>query len=360
MKKVDFNLSIDKKFYEEMIEPILKDRGIKISKFLIIITKKLVDQGRLSSYAVDSEIFKSNEKRQLSIRNSTEYVDVLDKFREIFAPDMKGQKRTVESNKYLRDEVYGFFYNYSDENMLELSKKYSVEPTSWRDQFDGRNKFIFYTSSNYNEFIKMIKKDYDMNRIVDKYLKLTKNNSYNIYKDSAVASKMFHTVSSNDLEIKGKHMHHCRITVSGPSYDRLIDKADSHFLRVNATYNTILYYVRQNLNQFEDCKNVEESQSKRQSFIRLYEYIMNKYNIKDSNDVRNIIKNIDSEKLSEYIKENRAEFFPIDNPRRVDLSVSLFSMNEDDFYKINSIRKVHSVSWVDIVRVALERDLLKK
>ena len=55
---------ISKEFYDEMIEPVIKERGIVYSYMMIAIAKKLIKQKKLSNYAIDSELFKSKKSKE--------------------------------------------------------------------------------------------------------------------------------------------------------------------------------------------------------------------------------------------------------------------------------------------------------
>ena len=174
------NLRLDKEFYDEVIKPIANERGITQSDTLKALVRKLKFQRKLSDYAVDCEIFKSENMKSFGIPCREEDVKLFEDFRTMFAPEeSSSQQKSVKSNMYIKDELYGLFYNYSDDHMIELARKYG-HANSEIDIFKNNN-FTFYVTSADMEFVETVKSDYSINLLIQKYLGILNSKSYNIY-----------------------------------------------------------------------------------------------------------------------------------------------------------------------------------
>lgn len=359
MKLKAFNLAVDKNFCNEMIEPVISERGITYSKFTMALIRKLIDQKKLSGYAVDSEVFPADEYKIMNMYINPESTKMIEEFREIFAPHFTGNRRSFESNKYLKDEMYGFFYNYDDKNMIELARKYGKTHKEVSVS-NKRNCVIFYSTSDDIEFLRMLKTEYDINLIIKKYIKIMESDSYNIYNETINALKVFRTSSPNTIDAKKDHLYHCRFSLDVSIYDKLIIEANRYFLKAHNLFSNVLNYVKENIENFNDCKIEVDTQKTKYVTMNMYNYIVEEYNITKNSDFQNIIKRIDTDRLTEYVKHDKSELLPIKDNNRTAVSVIVRDMNDDDFYTLHKIRKSYSVSWPDIIRVALEKDLLKK
>lgn len=358
MKQKAVNLAVDRKFYEEMMKPILDDREIIYSKFMMAIFRKLKEQKRLSGYAIDSEIFPLEEYKIMNMYVNSETCKINEAIREIFAPNFKGKRQSAEFNKYLRDEVYGFFYNYDDKNMIELARKYGDISKDVVNN-SKRHDNMFYSTSEDIEFLRMLKSEYDMNLIVEKFVGIMKSDSYDMYKEIKNVDGKFHTVFPVDIKVKKEHLNHCRFPLSLPTYGKLLNEANRYFLASSSLFSTILNYVKENIEDFEDCK-VSKLHKRKHILMNMYSHIIDKYNIKESSDYRDIVKRIDINKLIEYVKHNKNEIVQVDKNDRVTISVGMENIDDNVYYTLRDIRKSYSIGWADIIRVALEKDLLKK
>lgn len=358
-----FNLYVDEKFYDEMMKPTLDDVEIMYKSLLMSFIRKLNKQKRLSNYALDSEIFKSGEYKAFRIYHNTNYIDTeIKNFRETFAPNLKGRKKVYESNKYLKDEIYGFFYNYDDMKMVELARKYS-DVTYDKTNNSRETSFVYYSYSDNIDFLRTLKSDYDMDRVIKKYISIMNDDTYNIYKDVSDSNKEFHTLESSTVDAKDKHLSYCRLSFSKTSYVDIMSSATKYFIPARRLLNAIIYYVNRNIEDFEDCKIESRSRKERHANMNMYNYIVEKYNIdnSDNEEYRSIIESIDIDKLEKYILNNRQEFLPLKGIKRSRWNnVRLQTLDDNTFNRLNKIRKAYSIPWVDIVRVALEKDLLKK
>lgn len=358
-----FNLYVDEKFYDEMMKPTLDDAEITYKSLIMAFIRKLNKQKRLSNYAIDSEIFKSREYKAFRIYLNTNDIDTeIENFRKTFAPNLKGRKKTYESNKYLKDEIYGFFYNYDDMKMVELAKKYS-DVIYDETNNSRKNGFVYYSYSDNIDFLRTLKSDYDMDRLIKKYINIINGDKYNIYKDVSDSTKEFHTLDSSIVDAKDEHLSYCRLSLSKASYVDIMSSAIKYFIPARRLLNAIIYYVIRNIEDFEDCKIESRSRKERHANMNMYNFIVEKYNIDNSDNMeyRSIIESIDIDKLEEHIVKNRQEFLPLKGVKRSRWNnVRLQTLDDDTFNRLNKIRKAYSIPWVDIVRVALEKDLLKK
>lgn len=358
MKRKAVNLTVDKKFYEEIIEPVLDEKGIIYSKFMMTILKKLKDQKRLSAYSVDSEIFPLEEYKILNSYVSTETYEMRKEIGEIFVPNLEGKKQSAELNKYLRDELYGFFYNYDDKNMIELARKYN--DVSKNVITGKRDDNIFYSTSDDVEFLRMLKYEYDINRIVEKFVKIVRSESYNVYKGISSTGEKFYTVFPVGLNAKKECLNYCRFSLDLPAYGSLLNEANRYFLSSNKLFSSMLNYVKENIEDFEDCKINRTFYKVKKVLMKIQSSVIERYNIKENSEFKDIINRIDIDKLTEYVKHNKIDLVQTDTSDRTTVSVIMNNMSNDDFYTLCKIRKVYSIGWADIVRVALEKDLLKK
>ena len=94
--------------------------------------------------------------------------------------------------------------------------------------------------------------------------------------------------------------------------------------------------------------------------MEVYDETMQKYNIKDNSEVRELFLNIDIDKLEKHVENNRRDFIPLDTVNRTRAGFWTQNISNEDFQRLAKIRKSYSISWAEILRVALEKDLLKK
>lgn len=358
-----FNLYVDGKFYDEMMKPTLDDLEITYKGLLMAFIRKLNEQKKLSSYVLDSEIFNSGEYKAFRIYYQTKNIETeIENFRESFAPNCKGRKKSLESNKCLKDEMYGFFYNYDDMKMTELARKYS--DVTYDETNNAREtSFTYYSHSDNIDFLRTLKTDYDMELVAKKYVSIVNDDTYNLYKDVSDSNKEFDTLESSMVDAKDEHLSYCRFSFSKAAYVDIMSSANKYFIPARRLINAIIYYVSKNVEDFEDCKIENQSRKDRRANMNMYSFIVEKYNIDnaDNKEYRSIIENIDIDKLEEYVLTNRQEILPIKGVKRSKWNnVSLQTLDDEAFNRLNKIRKAYSIPWVDIVRVALEKDLLKK
>lgn len=357
MKNIGFKVDIE--FYNEMIEPVLKERGIIYSDMMIAIVRKLRNQKRLSNYAIDSELFKSENRKQTAIIHNTSVAELFESFRRLFAPDENSnQQRAVKSNIYIRDELYGMFYNYSDDRIIDLAREYGL-PSSSID-IDKNKNCVFYLTAEDMEFLKMIKTDYDINRIVQKYVNIINSKSHNVYKDIVSSNGKFEcAVNSAKIDVREKHIHHIRLSLGIKAYKELANESHRYFTRTHRLINACLQYVKSNLEDFDDCRTTTRNREKRFINIEMYDDTIRKYNIKSNSEFRDLLMKVDINKLEKYVETNRRDFMPIENINRTQVFFRLQNMSNEDFQRLTKIRKSYSITWVDIIRVALEKDLFK-
>lgn len=60
------------------------------------------------------------------------------------------------------------------------------------------------------------------------------------------------------------------------------------------------------------------------------------------------------------MENNRRDFIPLDTVNRTRAGFWTQNIGNEDFQRLAKIRKSYSISWAEILRVALEKDLLKK
>lgn len=357
MKMISFRVS--KEFYDEMIEPVIKERGIVYSYMMTAIFRKLTKQKKLSNYAVDSRIFKSeNEKRTGITYSSSNDKLLFENFSKLFAPGIISNKlRKNKSNTYIRDEMYGLFYNYNDDRMIDLAREYG-QPFSDLDINKNIDNCVFYMTAEDMEFLKMIKSDYDINRIVKRYIDIVNSKSHNVYKDIADSNGKFKRWTKFE---KGKeeYIHRVRFSLDVKTYKELSCEAHRYLTRSNSLMNACLQYVKSNLKDFDDCKLTSQDREIRFIGMEMYDEIMQKCNIKDNSGVRELFLNVDIDKLEKHVENNRRDFLPIENANRTRMVFWVYNMSNEDFHRLTKIRKSYSVSWAEILRVAVEKDLLK-
>lgn len=357
MRMISFRVS--KEFYDEMIEPVIKERGIVYSYMMTAIFRKLTKQKKLSNYAVDSRIFKSeNEKRTGITYSSSNDKLLFENFSKLFAPGIISNKlRKNKSNTYIRDEMYGLFYNYDDGRMIDLAREYG-QPVSGLDINKNIDNCVFYMTAEDMEFLKMIKSDYDINRIVKRYIDIVNSKSHNVYKDIADSNGKFERWTK--LE-KGKeeYIYHVRFSLDVETYKELSCEAHRYLVRSNSLMNACLQYVKSNLKDFDDCKLTNQDRETRFIGMEMYDEIMQECNIKDNSGVRELFLNVDIDKLEKHVENNRRDFLPIENANRTRMVFWVYNMSNEDFHRLTKIRKSYSVSWAEILRVAVEKDLLK-
>lgn len=357
MKMISFRVS--KEFYDEMIEPVIKERGIVYSYMMTAIFRKLTKQKELSNYAVDSRIFKSeNEKRTGITYSSSNDKLLFENFSKLFAPGIISNKlRKNKSNTYIRDEMYGLFYNYNDDRMIDLAREYG-QPFSDLDINKNIDNCVFYMTAEDMEFLKMIKSDYDINRIVKRYIDIVNSKSHNVYKDIADSNGKFKRWTKFE---KGKeeYIHRVRFSLDVKTYKELSCEAHRYLTRSNSLMNACLQYVKSNLKDFDDCKLTSQDREIRFIGMEMYDEIMQKCNIKDNSGVRELFLNVDIDKLEKHVENNRRDFLPIENANRTRMVFWVYNMSNEDFHRLTKIRKSYSVSWAEILRVAVEKDLLK-
>lgn len=350
---------ISKEFYDEMIEPVIKERGIVYSYMMIAIAKKLIKHKRLSSYAIDSELFKSKNQKKTEIAFSPSDVELFETFSRLFVPDVKSNKgRKAKSNIYLRDELYGLFYNYSDDRMIDLAREYGQSISNLNINNEDIDNLVFYMTAEDMEFLKMIKSYYDINRIVKKYLNIINSKSYNVYKDIVDSNGKFERGTNFERD-KEKYIHHVRISLDIKIYKELCCEAHRYLIRSNSLMNACLQYVKSNLKDFDDCRVTKQDQETRYIGMRIYDETIQKYNIEDNSRVRELFLNIDINKLEKHVENNRLDFVPLDNTNHTRAGFWTQNISDEDFQRLTKIRKSYSVSWAEILRVALEKDLLK-
>ena len=341
MKNIGFKVDIE--FYNEMIEPVLKERGIIYSDMMIAIVRKLRNQKRLSNYAIDSELFKSENRKQTAIIHNTSVAELFESFRRLFAPDENSnQQRAVKSN----------------DRIIDLAREYGL-PSSSID-IDKNKNCVFYLTAEDMEFLKMIKTDYDINRIVQKYVNVINSKSHNVYKDIVSSNGKFEcAVNSAKIDVREKHIHHIRLSLGIKAYKELANESHRYFTRTHRLINACLQYVKSNLEDFDDCRTTTRNREKRFINIEMYDDIIRKYNIKSNSEFRDLLMKVDINKLEKYVETNRRDFMPIENINRTQVFFRLQNMSNEDFQRLTKIRKSYSITWVDIIRVALEKDLLK-
>lgn len=350
---------ISKEFYDEMIEPVIKERGIVYSYMMIAIAKKLIKQKKLSNYAIDSELFKSKNQKKTGIAFSPSDVELFENFSRLFVPDANSNKgRKAKSNIYLRDELYGLFYNYNDDRMIDLAREYGQSTSNLNINNKDVDNLVFYMTAEDMEFLKMIKSDYDINLIVKKYINIINSESHNVYKDIVDSNEKFERGVNFERD-KEKYIHHVRLSLDIKVYKELCCEAHRYLTRSNSLINACLQYVKSNLKDFDDCRVTKQDQETRYIGMRIYDETIQKYNIKDNSRVRELFLNIDINKLEKHVENNRLDFVPLDNDNHTRAGFWTQNISDEDFQRLTKIRKSYSVSWAEILRVALEKDLLK-
>lgn len=351
---------ISKEFYDEMIEPVIKERGIVYSYMMIAIVKKLIKQKKLSNYAIDSELFKSKNQKKTGVAFIPSDIELFENFSRLFAPYVNSNNgRKAKSNIYLRDELYGLFYNYNDDRMIDLAREYGQSISNLNINNKDIDNCVFYMTAEDMEFLKTIKSDYDINRIMKKYFNIINSKSYNVYKDIVDSNGKFKR-GTNFKRDKEKYIHHVRISLDIKIYKELCCEAHRYLIRSNSLINACLHYVKSNLKDFEDCKIIEKTLQRKHAAIYMYNEIIEKYDIKNSLDLKSVFKKINIDKLEEHVKLNKQDFLPVYNTERTRMNFSISSIDNADFYRLYKIHKACTIGWADIVRVALEKDLLKK
>ena len=360
MRMISFRVS--KEFYDEMIEPVIKERGIVYSYMMIAIVRKLTKQKKLSNYAVDSKIFKSeNDKRTGIAYNSLNDKLLFEDFSKLFVPDVTSNKlRKNKSNVYIRDELYGLFYNYNDDRMIDLAREYGQSISKLNVNNDDIDNCVFYMTAEDMEFLKMIKSDYDINRIVKKYIDIVNSKSHNVYKDVTDSNGKFERgVNLNFEKGKEEYIHYVRLSLDVETYKELGCEAHRYLMRSNSLMNACLQYVKSNLKDFDDCRLTDQDQETRFIGMEMYDEIMQKCNIKSNSGVRELFLNVDIDKLEKHVETNRRDFLPIENANRTRMVFWTRNISNEDFHRLTKIRKSYSISWAEILRVAVEKDLLK-
>lgn len=205
----------------------------------------------------------------------------------------------------------------------------------------------------------MIKSDYDINRIMKKYFNIINSKSYNVYKDIVDSNGKFERGTNFERD-KEKYIHHVRISLDIKICKELCCEAHRYLTRSNSLMNACLHYVKSNLKDFDDCRVTKRDQETRYIGMEVYDETMQKYNIKDNSEVRELFLNINIDKLEKHVENNRRDFIPLDTVNRTRAGFWTQNISNEDFQRLAKIRKSYSISWAEILRVALEKDLLKK
>ena len=307
-------LNVQKDFKEEIIDPILDKKGLKLSSVTRAAIKKVADKG-LSSYAIDSELFKTYKCKRFPIildiegRLDTNVGDSINKINKKVRMSNGGKtEKTIKSkvNDILRDEVYGIFMNYNDKDVFELLHEYG--DNCYLKETDYSSNKIFIVSSNYfddKNFLKKLKEKYSLNRVIHFLSKHIMDNKINLFEyiDDKLTSGLISYDEVEDYNRGDKY------TVTLKKENRFDAISMSHKLGipVQIMIHAVLRYLEKNPNLYELLEDIKRLNNRPVDMIVDSKLINGKTSLKDCrNEISSIMKKVDDfEKFKEYFLEKK-------------------------------------------------------
>lgn len=347
------SLTINKSFKEELIDPVLKEKNLKFTSVLRSIIRKVSKEG-LSSYAIDSELFPTTEGDK--VLTNTGYdknllnpvKDAKDRIKMKNLHIEIGKKEaTNRVNLLIKDELYGFFMNYSDDNLLELLNEYG---DIYNRTLNSNPTGVFISKSSFKDpdFILNLKANHlNISSIIKEILYYMTDNNKNIFNwiDSKIIHDSYRYKNANPNNTKEIDSDFINIPICGEDYKELSRVSR----KLGITFSVLICAV---LRYMEDNPAILENYDKyviKKPFIRLESC----YGI---NDINNLINKVDDfDKFKKYFLEKfkyqDRKYVKNKDARQYELT---YSERVDDLLELRNFKRRYGVSWGSVFEIMKE------
>lgn len=354
-------LNIQKDFKKEIIDPILESKGFKLSSITRAAIKKVADKG-LSTYAIDNKLFNTFKGERYPImldinnRLDSNVGDSINKIsRRVRISNGGKSEKTIKAivNDILRDEVYGIFMNYNDDDVFELLYEYG--DNCYLRETEYPSSKIFVISSNYfddKNFLKKLKEEYPLNSVINTLSKYIMDNKINLFEhiENGLTDSL---ISYDELEDDG-HDGNYMISIKKKNGFDAISMAHKLGIPVQIMVYSVLRYLEKNPNLYELLEDIKRLNNKPVNMAVDSKIINGKNDPEECKDeLFSILEKVDDfEKFKEYFLEKKRNYVPQGSPIKIHFGKRSKFFSE--LIELRQFSKLNNSSWNTVFDVMRE------